>query len=65
MTHGDMAGCKCPACKKTIAKPIGDIEPERGKIVERTINCPHCRCVVRFWARWSVAVEMERESRVK
>lgn len=66
MTHGDNSSIKCPSCKKPIFNPIGRDEPQRGGgIVEKTINCPHCITAVHLWARWSITIEAEKESKVK
>lgn len=70
MTHGDADQCKCPNCKKPIVKPIGDERPLQGGgyagsgILEIETTCPHCQCKIRCWARWTVTVEIERESKL-
>lgn len=65
MTRGDNYGCKCPACKWRIPKPIGDRPPIAGEIREGVVKCQHCNTELHFWARWTIAVEMEKENRVK
>jgi len=65
VTHGDNQRTKCPACKRPIDRPIGPNEPQRGGIVEGDVECPHCRAKLHFWARWTIAVELELDSKVK
>lgn len=63
MTHGDSQTCKCPACKKLIVKPIAEERPMLGTILEGKTLCPYCKCALHFWARWTVTIELERESK--
>lgn len=65
MTSGDSLSCKCPACKKVVQKPLGGREPRtHSEILEGETKCPHCQCSLHYWAKWTVTVELERESRV-
>lgn len=65
MTHGDSTSIKCPACRAAISNPLGGELPEKHGIVEKVTTCPRCGVSLRLWARWSITVEAERESRVR
>lgn len=65
MTHGDFNGVKCPACKMTIIDPTGKSKPHLSEILEQVRKCDHCNAEIRIWARWTLSVDAERESKVK
>lgn len=60
MTHGDASKVKCPKCRKPILRPVAEPGPTLGQIVEREIDCPHCKTRLYMWARWTVTVDLER-----
>ena|ERR1700676_5319302 len=65
MTHGDDIRIKCPTCKVGITNPIEGHVPQRGDIAEFDKPCPYCGTPLHFWARWSIAVDAEKESKVR
>lgn len=64
MTTGDLSGIKCPACKANHRPPV-PTSIRQGEVFEILSHCPLCQKEVRYWARQTVAVEAEREDRVK
>lgn len=65
MTHGDSDLIKCPKCKGRITNPIRGKEPRIGEISEFVTPCPNCATVLRVWARCSIAVDAELDSKTK
>ncbi len=64
MTHGDENSVKCPHCKKPISKPLAGRGVSAGGITEFVMTCYQCKGKIHIWARKSIVVDAEKESKV-